>query len=521
MNNRFCSYLKNVFLPCLAFSVTAGFISAILITVFKWAAKEIMDLSAVLYGWGRVHPIAIGLFVLGAAAVGLLASFLLSRSRSCRGGGIPTAVAAVRGIVDFNWIAGVFVLPFSALLTFLCGLPLGTEGPCVQMGTAIGDGVVKCLGRKTDQGWRRYVMTGGASAGFSIATSSPVAAVLFSIEELHRRFSPMLLTVTALSVITAQITVRLLAFWGLGTVTLFDLPVLDTVSPKQFFVPILVGLICGGCSILFTRFYHLVGRKVHAVLKKVPEKVMFPLLFTCVSAVGIFMPNVLGTGHALVEEFSRTQTMWYLLAAVFLIRAIAMMISNTAGVTGGIFLPTLAFGAIIGSLCGEGMIALGWIGTDVYPLVVVLGITAFLGSTSHIPLTAGAFAVETLGGIRNIPSVILAVMIAFLVVKVSGTKDFTDAVVEAKLRSIRKGKKTTTHTVSLIVKPNAFVIGKELRDILWPGCCTVVSFERARNDNTKGRIDEGDILTICYTTSDPTRTAEELAALVGNQTDVQ
>ncbi len=519
MQNRLYHHIKNLLLPCLAFSMAAGFLSAILVTIFKLATEAVIHLSTVLYGAVRADPMWLPVLVLGAAAIGLAASFILSRSRSCRGGGIPTSVAAIRGIVSFKWFASIFVLPVSALLTFFCGLPLGTEGPCVQMGTAIGDGVVKCLGSEKHKGWRRYIMTGGASAGFSIATSSPITAILFSIEELHKHFSPMLLTVASLSVMTAQITMQILALFGIGSVKLFHLPEIHALAPSQLFAPLLVGLICGGCSILFTRFYHLIDSLMHKVLRKLSARIVFPALFAGVSIVGFFVPDMLGTGHALVDRFLRTQTVWYLLILVFLIRAVVMMASNTAGATGGVFLPTLAFGAIIGSLCAEGMIALGWIESEHYILMVVLGIAAFLGATSRIPVTACVFAIEALGGINNVLAIIIATTFALLVVELSGLEDFTDTIIEAQVRSISKGKKPTVIETPLTVNPNSFVVGKELRDILWPNSCVVVSFERARENYGKVGIAVGDVITVHYKTHHPAATAEELTALVGDQSE--
>ena len=133
MHNRLYSHIKNLLLPCVVFSMIAGFISAILVTAFKLAAEEIVHLSGNIYATARENVTLLPLIVLGTAAVGFVSSCILSKSRSCRGGGIPTSVAAVRGIINFRWIASVVLLPFSALLSFLCGLPLGTEGPCVQM----------------------------------------------------------------------------------------------------------------------------------------------------------------------------------------------------------------------------------------------------------------------------------------------------------------------------------------------------------------------------------------------------
>ncbi len=519
MHTRLFHHVKNLLLPCVGFSMAAGCISAILVTAFKLAAEVVIHASTTLYCAVRQNPTWIVLLVLGAAALGLGASLVLSVSHSCRGGGIPTSVAAIRGIVSFKWLAGVCVLPFSALLTFFCGLPLGTEGPCVQMGTAIGDGVVKCFGCQKYRGWRRYSMTGGAAAGFSIATSSPITAILFSMEELHKHFSPLLLTVSSLSVVTAQITVQILAAFGIGAGSLFHIPVIPAISLKLLFVPLLVGIVCGGGSILFTRLYHLIDRLMRTVVKKLSAKIVFPVLFSVVSIIGFFLPDTLGNGESLLETLLHTRMLWYMLILIFLIRAVLMMVSNTAGATGGVFLPTLAFGALLGSLCADVLIAFGWMESDLYLLVVVLGITAFLGATSRIPVTACVFAMEALGGIHNVLGILVATTTAFWVVELSGLEDFTDTIVDAKVRAISKGKEPTVIETSLTVNENSLAVGKELRDILWPNECVVVSYERAHEEHSKVGISVGDVITVHYKTYNPTATAEEFRFLVGEQAE--
>ncbi len=415
---RLYNHFKNILFPCLVFSITVGLLSAVIVTIFKLLAEVVIHLSNIIYGTVHTNPFYLLLLIVSAGAVGLVASLILSRFKSCRGGGLPTSIAAVRGIVSFRWYASVFVLPFSALLTFLCGVPLGTEGPCIQMGTAIGDGVITCFSTKKYRGWRRYIMTGGASAGFSIATSSPITAIIFSMEELHKKFSPILLTVVSLSVISAQVTAHILAALGIGSVSLFHIPVIAAIPPKMFFAPLLLGLVCGVGSIFFTRLYHFIDGFMTTLLKKLSVKVVIPVLFVCISVIGYFFADVLGTGHSLTDRIFRAEITWGMLILVFLIRAVLMILSNTSGVTGGLFLPTIAFGAIIGSLCAEVMIALEWLGAEHYVLIVVLGITAFLGATSRIPITACVFAIESLGGINNVISVIIATTVALLVVRV-------------------------------------------------------------------------------------------------------
>lgn len=517
MHTRLSNHLKNLLFPCFAFSIAVGVISAIFITAFKIAVDGIIHLSSYLYDIVRSEPIWLLLLIPCAALLGLAANFLLSYSHSCRGGGIPTSVAAIRGIVSFNWIKGIFLLPIASVISFFCGIPLGTEGPCVQMGTAIGEGVSKCFASKKQKGWRRYVMTGGASAGFCIATGSPISSILFSIEELHKRFSPLVLTVASLSVISAHVTSQLLEAIGIGTLGLFHITAIDPMGLHLMFVPVFVGIACGVFSILFTRLYHLIDKFMRFVRDKISTAILFPIIFATVATVGFFMADALGSGHSLIDSILSARSLGYFLLIVFLLRMVAMMISNTSGITGGIFLPTLAFGAIIGSLCGNALIEIGWLPAEFYVFTVILGITAFLGSTSRIPITACVFAIESLGGINNILPLIIAATVALLTVELSGLEDFTDTVIESKIKSINPDKTPKIIEVALTVNPDSFVVGKELRDILWPNDCIIVSFERAPENRENVGVSPGDVITVRYKTYDPEITSEELTVLVGEQ----
>ena len=496
-----------------------GFFSALAITAFKIAAEDAVHLSAYIYSSVRNDARWMPLLILAAALIGLIASLILSRTHSGRGGGIPTSVAAIRGLISYKWTASVLLVPVASFLTFLAGLPLGTEGPCVQMGTGIGDGVSKIFGRGKNKGWRRYIMTAGASAGFSIATVSPLSAIIFAMEELHRRFSPLILSIAAVAVVTAQVTIRALAACGIGAAEFLHVPVMGALDLRLIFAPVIVGAVCGGCSILFTRFYRVVDKLMHRILKRLRIRIAFPIIFSLMAIIGFFLAEALGSGHSLVDSLFTEGGVWYMLLIIFLVRTLGMMVSNTAGVTGGIFLPTIAFGGIIGALCANAMISLGWISSDHYLLMVVLGITAFLGATSHIPLTACIFAVEALGGINNLLPIIIASAISFIIVEASGTEDFTHTVIHAKLHKITKGKKATTVVVPLTVARGSFVIGKEISDVLWPNSCVVVSFIRAVGTRDSAVICEGDSILMRYTTYDTKETADELLDLVGEQSD--
>ena len=258
MNNKYFTYIKNILFPCVIFSAVTGVLTACLIFLFKLASSYIISFSESAYSFVRDNPNYFIPLLLGCLVLGLISAFILKYSRNCRGGGIPTSVAILRGLISFHWIKSITLLPLSALLTYLCGVPLGNEGPSVQMGTAIGKGAVKLFSKK-HAAWNRYIMTGGACAGFATATGAPVSGIFFALEEAHRRFSPMIIMVAATSVISGSIVMDFLCSSFNMSTELFDFVHFPQLTLAYIWIPVIVGIICGVCAGLFTKLYNSVN----------------------------------------------------------------------------------------------------------------------------------------------------------------------------------------------------------------------------------------------------------------------
>lgn len=98
-----------------------------------------------------------------------LFAFIYKRIPNLRGGGIPTSIGILRGIIPFKWVRNLIGIFGMSLVSFIIGVPLGNEGPSVQMGVAIGRGSVTTFGKRF-HAWDRYSMTGGACSGFAVAS---------------------------------------------------------------------------------------------------------------------------------------------------------------------------------------------------------------------------------------------------------------------------------------------------------------------------------------------------------------
>lgn len=511
-------YIRNFLAPCLFFSAATGVGTGILIFLFKLAASHIISLSASLYAAVREEPQSIPILLLGAAVLGFGASLLTHFIPDCRGGGIPASIAILRGIITFRWLRCLISVFVSSMFTYLGGVPLGNEGPSVQMGTAVGCGVVT-----RHPAWRRYIMTGGASAGFAAATGAPLTGILFAFEEAHRRFSPLLFLVSSLSALTSTAVMKFLCSLTNIPYALFHFNEIAELPFRLYWAPLIIGILVGITAALFTKAYRIIRRFIREILKKVPHGVKIISIFLLTAIVGIISPSCIGSGHDLVDTLMEGHGMGRVLVLIFIIRALLLLTANNADITGGLFVPTLAFGAILGGLSGNILTALNLLPEDYYPLAVATGITAFLSASSRTPLMALTFAIEMLRAGSNLLPMAIGGAIAFLVIETVGIPDFTDTVVEAKAESAHHGKQSAEAELDLTVTPDSFVVGKEIRDILWPPSCIIFSVERTSHLHTHGNmgLGEGDVLHIHCRTYDPDETLRSLEALVGKQNNAQ
>jgi hypothetical protein len=164
------------------------------------------------------------------------------------------------------------------------------------------------------------------------------------------------------------------------------------------------------------------------------------------------------------------------------------------------------------------MTALGIIDPESYPIIVTLGMTSFMSAASRTPLTAICFGLEALCGFSNILTHITGATLSFLVIETFGIEAFSDSVIQNKVKKERSGKTANIVDAYLTVKPGSFVIGKEIRDILWPPSCVVLSLRKSEKYKShSSTLSEGDLLHIHYQTYTPELSAKKLEDLLGVQ----
>ena len=164
-----------------------------------------------------------------------------------RGSGVPQTKAALyarEGRITLRTVLGKF---FCTSATLACGIPLGREGPSVQVGAGIASVLGRFLGLRPEK--VKALLPVGAAAAIAAAFNTPLAAVLFSLEEIVGDLHAPVLGSVVLASATSWMVLRLL----LGNNPLFKVPQYQLVHPVEFAVYAVLGVAGGLVSVAFTK----------------------------------------------------------------------------------------------------------------------------------------------------------------------------------------------------------------------------------------------------------------------------
>ncbi len=280
--------------------------------------------------------------VVGSLGIGYL---LYRYFPNARGSGVPQTKAALyarEGRITLRTVVGKF---FCTSATLASGIPLGREGPSVQVGAGIGSVLGRLLGLSSEQ--VKKLIPVGAAAAIAAAFNTPLAAVLFSLEEIVGDLNAPVMGAVVLASATAWMVLRVL----LGNHPLFKVPQYQLVHPAEFAVYAVLGVAGGVVSVAFTKL--LLGMRARFL--RFPQKTVWfqPVAGgLLVGLTGWFVPQVLGVGYGYVGEALNGRMTFQLMALLVVLKLLTVTTSYASGNAGGIFGPALFIGAMLGGTVG-------------------------------------------------------------------------------------------------------------------------------------------------------------------------
>ncbi len=365
-----------------------------------------LAISAVATGFALTANLADALFhratdaspwlALLITPAGLAASVLITRRffPGAQGSGIPQVIAAtdmadparIRAVLSLRVAMGKIVL---TLLGLGCGASIGREGPTVQVSAAI----MRALGQRFGAGavaeeaarLRPLVLAGGA-AGVAAAFNTPLAGVVFAIEELSHSFEQR----TSGTVMTAVIIsgIATLALTGGGSYfghTAAILPI-GVGWEAVLACGVLGGAFGGG----FSRALLWAASGLPGMLGRMIARRPVAFAALCglaIAGLGLASSGATyGTGYAQASAMVSGQS--HLPAPFFVMKLAATIISYASGIPGGIFAPSLAVGAGLGRSIAHLLPAAA------PGAVVLLGMVAYFSGVVQAPITAAVIVME-------------------------------------------------------------------------------------------------------------------------------
>lgn len=515
-------YFSNLIFPAIIFGSITGLFTAIVVILYKLLAKFVINFSKYYYEFLRNKLYFIPLVLIAFYFIALLFARIYKKQPRVRGGGIPSSIALLRNIVTFKWLRTLIGVFFISLTSFLIGVPLGNEGPSVLMGTAVGKGSVSTLAKK-HPAWGGYAMTGGACAGFAVATGASVSGILFALEEAHQKISPMILIVSSIAVLVAQLCSLILCpLLNLST-SIFPNMAITTLAVKDVWIPLLVGVAIGLFAVVFLKYYHIVNKFFNAKLKKIPHHIKIFLVYALTLVFGLVSFSFISTGHEIFPLLIEGKVAVLGLVALLLVRMSLTLFANTNKLTGGVFIPIMALGAIMASVVGRVLQSAFGLNQSYQTIILVLGISACIASMMKMPLTAVIFSLEALGCGNNVIHVIIVVAVSFIITEIFGTKGINDGIIDNIVKSQEETHKRMVIDTHIIIQKGCFAEFRHVKDIIWPSNFFLLSIIPSKS--RKALIDqegsmtlhEGDVLHIRYATFDEQHTKEELICIVGEQ----
>jgi H+/Cl- antiporter ClcA len=383
-----------------------------------WGGAVAVALAAILFA--KASDAAFALFqriydaspwwplLLTPAVFGLLAWLTHGALKPTRGSGIPQVIAAL-DTPDADFRQRNLSLPVSAgklgltVLALLGGASVGREGPTVHVGASLMYVIGRALGFRDPRHAGHFLLAGGA-AGIAAAFNTPLAGVVFAIEELsgrlEHRFSGALLT--------AVIVGGVVSLGLLGNYTYFGRVNVALPLGMGWLAVLLCGVVGGLAGGLFSRMVlaAMDGRPRWLGRARAARPVLFAaacgLLLALLGLV--FGAGAFGTGYEQARGLVQGQA---LVGHEFgLMKLAANLVSYIAGIPGGLFSPALAVGAGI----GHNLAAL-LPGVDP-SAVVLLGMCAYLTGVTQAPLTSAVISMELTDNTDMLLPILAAVLLA-------------------------------------------------------------------------------------------------------------
>lgn len=262
-----------------------------------------------------------------------------------RGSGIPQAKFAIvvdEGRIKIRTVIGKLLCCSTSLAS---GIALGREGPSVQVGAGVASVIGRNAGLSNEQ--VKSLLPVGCAAALAAAFNTPIAAVMFTLEEI---MGDLHATVLGTAVLSSAASWMVLHYF-LGDDPLFHVPAYRLVHPSELFIYAVLGVVGGLGSVSFVKL--LLGMREWFLRQPKHTVWIHPVVGgLTVGLLGYFFPDVMGVGYDYVDKVLNGDAVLKMVILLGVLKIVATATCYASGNAGGIFGPSLFMGAMMGAATG-------------------------------------------------------------------------------------------------------------------------------------------------------------------------
>lgn len=421
---------KRFSLRLLLEGLAVGLGAGISISVFRYLLAGSEILRPVIYHNLR-EALADGqwqwlaLYILSFIIIAYLLKLIVAREPMCTGSGIPQIKGILQGDMSMRWFSVLWSKIIGGVLAIGAGMSLGREGPSVQIGACVGQGLSQTSRRTRFES--RILMTAGAGAGLAAAFNAPLAGVIFGLEEMQKTISPALL----LTGITASITAATVTEVVFGISPVFSMGYLLPLPLNLFDVLVVAGMVIGLLGRLFNIALAYSLNTYSRLGLSGMKKPLVPLALAGI--LGFVLPEILGGGNLLVDSLVVTDYTIGFLCLLFVGKFLFTMICFGSGVPGGIFLPMLVLGAAGGAVLAKLLVLAGLLPAMYYADIIVFGMAAYFSAVVKSPVTGSILILEMTGSFQHMPALLVVSLTAYVISDLTGGRPVYDELLDRAL----------------------------------------------------------------------------------------
>lgn len=493
-------------------SIIIGLLVGIVIAAYRLALSNAEELCFHIYSYIRNNLIIIPLMFLVLGGLGYLVGILVSKFRLISGSGIPQVKGIIMGYFKNNWLSTMTAKFFGGAISILAGLSLGREGPSIQFGACVGEGIADKFAESRTE--KKVLIASGASAGLAAAFNAPLSGAVFAMEEIFKYFSPIILLSSMASAIVADYVSGII----FGVEPIFSFHLKNNIPLSGYWLVFILGAVLGVAG-AFYNYALIYTQKLYKKMKWLNANARPIVPFIFAGMLGVLFPLVLGSGHSILGELNMSTGIIFLIL-ILIIKFIFTMISFGSGAPGGIFFPLLVIGATIGAIFGN--VAVNYLGIDqsLYYNFIVLAMAGYFTAIVRAPITGIILLVEMTGSFTQLLALTVVSLVAYVVADLLKSAPIYESLLEKQIADFEIETNEVDHSkrvvVEMIVHHWSESDRKLVREIEFPKNGLLISIKRRGKEiipsgNTE--ILPEDYLVFLTNISDEALTREKLTEI--------